>query len=266
MIEARRSGTLSCFAAVALLATGVQAGAQTESAPAPASNSAVPAVVSNVPSFSHLFKETITDLRRVPSADTFAWLGTGAVAALVAHTADQGVTRNFSKAQHLDEVFEPGGMIGGVPFQMGGAFATYTVGRLTKSPRVTIVGADLFRAQAVAQAMTFAVKLSVRRMRPDGTTLSFPSGHTATTFASATVLQRHFGWKFGVPAFGIATYVAASRVQAKRHFLSDVAFGAALGIVAGRTITVGRGPARFAVAPMAAPGGGGISFTWLQAR
>jgi len=42
-----------------------------------------------------------------------------------------------------------------------------------------------------------------------------------------------------------------------------VTFGAALGIVAGRSVTVGGGNAKFAVAPTAAPGGGGISFTWL---
>ena len=78
--------------------------------------------------------------------------------------------------------------------------------------------------------------------------------------------QRHFGWKVGIPAYGAASYVAASRLQTNRHYLSDVAFGAALGIVAGRTVTVGHGNARFAVAPVAAPGGGGIAFTWIGNR
>ena len=64
----------------------------------------------------------------------------------------------------------------------------------------------------------------------------------------------------------VAAYVAASRVHEKRHFVSDVSFGAVLGIVAGRTVTVGRGDARFAVGPMATPGGGGVAFTWLGHR
>ncbi len=64
----------------------------------------------------------------------------------------------------------------------------------------------------------------------------------------------------------MATYVAASRVQGKRHFLSDVAFGAALGIVAGRTVTFGHGDGRFAMAPAAVAGGGAVSFTWLGQR
>jgi hypothetical protein len=66
-----------------------------------------------------------------------------------------------------------------------------------------------------------------------------------------------------VPAYALASYVCASRIRAKRHYFSDVAFGAALGIVAGRSVTVGRGDGRFTVAPMAAPGGGGVGFTWI---
>jgi len=79
----------------------------------------------------------------------------------------------------------------------------------------------------------------------------------------ATVVQEHFGWKGGVPAYALATYVAASRVQAKRHYLSDVAMGAAIGIVGGRSVTVGRGDARFALAPAAVPGGAAVQFNWL---
>jgi membrane-associated phospholipid phosphatase len=56
------------------------------------------------------------------------------------------------------------------------------------------------------------------------------------TFASATVLQRHFGWK-GAIAYTAAAYVAASRLHENRHYLSDVVFGAAIGTVAGRTVT-----------------------------
>lgn len=105
---------------------------------------------------------------------------------------------------------------------------------------VTAIGADLVRANLVAQTLTIA----------------------SVSFATAFVLQRHLGWKAGVPAYAMATYVAASRVQDKRHFLSDVAFGAAIGIVAGRTVTVGRGEHRVTVAPAATPGGGGLSLTW----
>jgi membrane-associated phospholipid phosphatase len=207
--------------------------------------------------------ETIQDFRRLPSKDSLRWLSIGAAVAAFGHSVDRPVSGRLSTSPSLDEVFDPGETIGGARLQIGGALATYALGRMTRSPRVTLVGGHLVQAQIMSQALTAAVKMSVRRIRPDGTLYSFPSGHTSVTFASATVLQRDLGWKVGIPAYAVATYVAASRIQEKRHFLSDVAFGAAVGIMAGRTVTVGRGDSRFAVAPVATPGGGGVSFTWV---
>jgi membrane-associated phospholipid phosphatase len=155
-----------------------------------------------------------------------------------------------------------GETLGSARLQLAGAIATFAAGQITGNAKVSAAGADLVRANIVAQTLTGAVKMSVRRERPDGTEFSFPSGHTSVTFASATVLQRHFGWKAGVPAYAMASYVAASRIHDKRHFLSDVAFGAAVGVVSGWTVTVGHGQTRVTMAPVAAPGGGGLSLTW----
>jgi membrane-associated phospholipid phosphatase len=230
------------------------AGTQT-AASAPASQS--------VPSLSQLFTSAVTDVTKLPTRATFLWIGVGAAATLVAHTGDAAVTGSFTGSRRMQETFESGSTIGGMQVQLGSALATYAIGRATGSPRVALVGADLFRAQVLSQIMTQTIKFAAQRTRPDGTSLSFPSGHTSATFASATVLQRHFGWKAGVPAYALATYVATSRIEEHRHYLSDVAFGAVLGIVAGRTVTVGRGDARFAVAPVATSGGGAVNFTWV---
>ena len=73
------------------------------------------------------------------------------------------------------------------------------------------------------------------------------------------VLQEHYGWKLGVPAFAAAAYTAASRVTANQHWLSDVVFGAALGVASGRTVTVRLRDTRVTLAPLVVPGGGGIS-------
>ena len=124
------------------------------------------------------------------------------------------------------------------------------------------LGGDLIRAQLLSELMTTAVKQTVRRTRPEGSGFSFPSGHTTVSFASATVLQRHFGWRIGIPAYAVASYVAASRLEMRRHYLSDVAFGAALGILAGRNVTVGPGH-RFMLTPMMTPGGAGAGVTWI---
>lgn len=217
--------------------------------------------------FSSLFQATVEDFRRLPSQDTLKWLAIGAAVATIGHAVDRPATQELSTSPLFDRMLKRGETIGGARLQLGGALATYAVGRITRSPKATAVGADLLQAQILAQSLTAGVKFAVRRGRPDGTQYSFPSGHTSVTFASATVLQRDLGWKAGLPAYAVATYVAASRIQDKRHFLSDVGFGAALGIIAGRTVTVGRGDARFAVVPTAPSSGGvGVSLNWLGAK
>ena len=46
-----------------------------------------------------------------------------------------------------------------------------------------------------------------------------------------------------------------------KHFLSDVVFGAALGVAAGRTVTFDRCATRLEIAPIATLGGAGIGVT-----
>jgi membrane-associated phospholipid phosphatase len=226
----------------------------------PIGNGTPSSPVSN--SFSQLFTETVGDLTRLPSRENLTWLGIGAVAALAAHAADHRVTTTVTGTRLFGSSLDSGSTVGGMPVQLGSAFATFAVGKLTNSPKVTAVGGDLVRAQLVAQTLTYGIKYAVQRTRPDGTSYSFPSGHSATTFASATVLQRHFGWKVGVPAYAVASLVATSRIRDNRHYLSDVVFGATIGMVAGRTVTIGRGDTRFALTPIASPdGAAGVGFT-----
>jgi membrane-associated phospholipid phosphatase len=48
-------------------------------------------------------------------------------------------------------------------------------------------------------------------------------------------------------------------MQADRHYMSDVIAGATVGLLAGRSVTVGHGSSRFTLRPTAMPGGIGIS-------
>ncbi len=212
-----------------------------------------------------LFSGTWGDVRRFPSRQTVNWLVIGAAVAAGTRPADSHVGRSLSTATQLREVSEPGAFIGSTPLQLGLSAAAYAIGRSTDSPRLAAVGADLFRAQLLAQGLTMGMKSTFRRRRPEGAGFAFPSGHTTVSFASATVLQQHFGWRLGAPAYALASYVALSRVQMKRHYLSDVAFGAALGIAAGRTITFGR-ERRMHLGPMVAGGGAGVQFAWYGRR
>lgn len=83
---------------------------------------------------------------------------------------------------------------------------------------------------AVTAAFTYALKYACREQRPDRTDFhSFPSGHTAVTFATSTYLTRRYGWKFGVPAYVLSTYVAWGRCFSRRHYVWDCVVGAAIG-------------------------------------
>lgn len=81
-------------------------------------------------------------------------------------------------------------------------------------------------------------------------------GFVSAPFAAATVLQQHLGYKAAIPTYLVASYVAMSRLHDNRHYASDVIFGAATGIVVGRSVTWhGR---NFFASPMLVPGGAGI--------
>ena len=162
----------------------------------------------------------------------------------------------------IDQTFEAGQLLGGSIVQFGGAFLTYSVGQFAPQSEIAGLGRDLVRAQIVTAGMTQLLKYSVGRERPDGSSRrSFPSGHSSGTFATAAVFQRRYGWKAGLPAFGVAAYVAASRLSENKHYLSDIVFGAAIGLAGGRTVTLSRGETTFQLAPVAMAGGAGIQMS-----
>jgi len=118
------------------------------------------------------------------------------------------------------------------------------------------------RAQIVTQGVVQTGKIATRRARPDGSNHhSLPSGHSAASFATSAVLQRHFGWAIGAPAYAFGAYVAAARMSANRHYLSDVLIGASVGIAAGRSVTVRTGKARFGMGVVPTTGGAVVTFT-----
>lgn len=81
-----------------------------------------------------------------------------------------------------------------------------------------------------------AVKYMVKRQRPDlSAKNSFPSGHTATAFMTATILQKEYGWRYpwvGFGGYALATAVGFSRNLNDRHWGTDVIGGALFGIAA----------------------------------
>ncbi|HSF18746.1 MAG TPA: phosphatase PAP2 family protein [Vicinamibacteria bacterium] len=196
--------------------------------------------------------------------DNLFILAGGGGASLAASTLDDEIANGSFNSEinggtGLDNAFEAGEILGGALVQVGGAVATWGVGKLASSPEAETLGRELVRAQIVTQSLTFGLKVAASRERPDGSNQrSFPSGHASGTFATATVLQRRYGWKVGVPAYAVAGYVGASRLNEGAHFLSDVVFGATIGILVGRSLSLEIGDSQIEIGPMATPGGFGV--------
>ena len=80
-------------------------------------------------------------------------------------------------------------------------------------------------------AVTYGLKFGVNKQRPDmSNDNSFPSGHTSTTFHSAAFIHKRYGITYGIPAYILAGFTAASRIDSKKHDILDVLAGAAIGI------------------------------------
>ncbi len=95
----------------------------------------------------------------------------------------------------------------------------------------------VFTAAATAGA-TLILKYSIKENRPDfSNTHSFPSGHSAVTFAAATYIGRRYGWKWSIPAYALSAYTAWGRVYGKKHHWWDVAAGAAIGAASAMIFT-----------------------------
>ena len=66
-------------------------------------------------------------------------------------------------------------------------------------------------------------------------TYSFPSGHTASSFAALAVFLQMNG-KLGLIMSPVATLIAFSRIYLKVHYPTDVIFGIVLGITCGVSV------------------------------
>ncbi len=115
-----------------------------------------------------------------------------------------------------------------------------------EKPTIKIVAIQSLIAHGIAALLANGLKHLIGRPRPKFVhsgdwhmTLSwtsgldsFPSGHSAASFAVATVLAKRFPL-FGPLCIAVAFFVALSRVLRGSHFLTDVLGGAVIGILSG---------------------------------
>lgn len=97
--------------------------------------------------------------------------------------------------------------------------------------------------KGIQAAVTESLKKYINELRPQPSlsTQSFPSGHTATSFAGAELLRSEFSKEHpvvGYSGYVIAVTTAVLRLRENKHWLSDVAAGAAIGIISARLALV----------------------------
>ncbi len=134
----------------------------------------------------------------------------------------------------------------GAGYSLAGLSAgTFLVARLLRNDHAQEAGLLSLEALAHTQVIVFAVKQIANRQRPLDSDKkggfwqggnSFPSGHAASVFATATVFAYEYRHHIAVPviAYSLAGLISASRVSAQRHWVSDIAVGSAFGFLIGR--------------------------------
>ncbi|GGF10048.1 phosphatase PAP2 family protein [Flavobacterium limi] len=108
---------------------------------------------------------------------------------------------------------------------------------------VGIKGKNNFKDRTIVLASAYLImgttvnliKMTGNELRPDGTSNnSFPSGHTATAFMGAEFLYQEYKdvsiW-YGISGYLVAAGTGFFRMYNDRHWFSDVAAGAGIGIL-----------------------------------
>jgi PAP2 superfamily protein len=132
----------------------------------------------------------------------------------------------------------------GLGLEIGSAGLAYGIGCGKHRSYLRDSGFKALAAVGAAGTVDLGLKLAFDRQFPTtpgstgrfwGGGRSFPSGHSATSFAFAAVIAHRYPdrkWiKWG--AYALATGVSLSRYPAKKHYPSDILMGATIGYVTG---------------------------------
>lgn len=199
------------------------------------------------------------DLDRLASSRSLRLLVTGGALALAVRgeeSADRAET--FLDRPAFDGSLDVGTVYGHGAILAGGALGLLATGWITEDPNLRGAGSEMARSLAYTSLVVTGLKIGVGRTRPNGGRWSFPSGHTAAAFSVAPVLSRRFGRAATIPAYAIAVATGLGRMEDRKHYLSDVLAGAAIGLAVGHAVA---GPDDHADAPRFLVGPGGVSLT-----
>ena len=142
----------------------------------------------------------------------------------------------MNKRVFKEDVADTFGALGNPLTHFGLASLWYLVGQQTQNEKTYEVGRSLFSALIITGLTTTAGKLAAWDDGPNGESFAFPSGHTSSTFAVASVMHEAYGPWVGVPLYALGALVATERLDDGEHYLSDVVMGSVIGLVVGHTV------------------------------
>ena len=162
----------------------------------------------------------------------------GTAATSIATAPEQRLERHFARGDIWGRWADPGKYIGHGLVIGGVSAALFGVSRKSTDRKFRSFSYALVQGTVMDEAIIEPMKVGFHRLRPNGEDhKSYPSGHATHSFMFATVLAEHYGWKAALPGYVIAAYVSATRLEERKHHLTDVASGAAIGYLVGRTVS-----------------------------
>lgn len=181
-------------------------------------------------SFAHtITREWSSPLREPDSKDVLIY-GSSLTLGLVLFRNDsiERLQENVQKNRFMSEDLSHFGDIMGqlVPNLLYIGSQYFFENKSEGSRRIKVMAKSTFYAGLT----TMILKGVVGQKRPNSENrLSFPSGHTTTAFAFASVVASEHDWYWGTSAYALATIVGLSRVQDNAHYIHDVVMGATIG-------------------------------------
>ena len=172
-------------------------------------------------------------------------IGVG-TAALIA--SDRHTTGLIGKSGSQLSISANFSRVGAAYTTFGAAAAFYLIGRHTGNTRARETGLLAAEALVDGEIVSGLLKVITQRPRPnesDGHGRfftggdSFPSGHSVQAWTLATVISKEYGSDHplvSVAMYGLAAMTGLSRYSGRKHFLSDVLIGSAIGYGIGRYV------------------------------
>lgn len=172
-------------------------------------------------------------------------------ASLVVRPYDDDISDDFSEDDLSELEVKIPNTLGSFFVVSGASLATHLIGRAAGDAYLANTGLYLVESFFEVQFITFLLKQSVNRTRPDSSNnLSFPSGHSSAMFNAAAVLHKRYSFRVALPLYALATYVGVTRVKSQKHFTTDVIAGAGLGLIVGRSFVPSKNEReRFGILP-----------------